>query len=174
METDEVTRLVREAFPLQPIPKMTLHQAQLADQTMTRSIPEQEWNDAGRMDAGRTWQDLTDEEIMSCDAALSHFDESSFVYYLPAYLLFAVRNHDADWQHPGEMTVGSVVFSVTHRTPYTRGRFKRFSAEQRAAVIAFLELIAEKGNDQERPQAQKSLERYWKTEEASRPFFIVP
>jgi hypothetical protein len=86
LEVDEVTRLLREAFPLQPIPKMTLHQAQLADQTMTRGIPEQEWNDAGRKDAGRTWQDLTDGEIMSCDAALSHFDESSFVYYLPAYL----------------------------------------------------------------------------------------
>ena len=174
METDEVTRLIREAFPLQPIPKMTLHQAQLADQTLTRSIPEQEWNDAGRKDAGRTWQNLTDEEIISCDAALSHFDESSFVYYLPAYLLFAVRNHDANWQHAGEMTVGSVVFAVTHRTPYTLGRFKRLSAEQRAAVIAFLELVAEKGNDQERPQAQKALERYWKTDEASEPLFIVP
>lgn len=89
METDEVTRLIQKAFPLKPIPKMTLHQAQLADQTMTRKIPEREWNDAGKRDAGRTWQDLIDEEIVSCDAALSHFDEPSFVYYLPAYLLFA-------------------------------------------------------------------------------------
>jgi hypothetical protein len=174
MEADEVTRLVQEAFPLQPIPKMTLHQARLADQTMTRKIPEHEWNDAGKRDIGRTWQDLTDEEIISCDAALSHFDESSFVYYLPAYLLFAVRNHNADWPDPGETTVGSVVFSVTHRTPYTLARFKLFSTEQRAAVIAFLELIAEKGSDYERPEAQKSLERYWKTDEASKPFFTVP
>jgi hypothetical protein len=174
METDEVTRLVHEAFPLQPIPTMTLHQAQLADQTMTRKIPEQEWNDAGKRDVGRTWQDLTDEELISCDAALSHFDESSFVYYLPAYLLFAVRNHNADWSDPADTTVGSVVFSVTHRTPYTLARFKQFSTEQRAAVIAFLELIAEKGNEYERPEAQKSLERYWKTDEASKPFFTIP
>ena len=174
MEADEVTRLVQEAFSLQPIPKMTLHQAQLADQTMTRKIPEQEWNDAGKRDVGRTWQDLTDEEIIYCDAALLHFDESSFVYYLPAYLLFAVRNHNADWRDPGETTVGSVVFSVTHRTHYTLARFKLFSTEQRAAVIAFLELIAEKGSDYERPEAQKSLERYWKTDEASKPFFTVP
>jgi hypothetical protein len=55
METDVVTRLIQEAFPLQPIPKMTLHQAQLADQTMTRKIPEQEWIDAGKLD---TWPPL--------------------------------------------------------------------------------------------------------------------
>jgi len=174
METDEVTRLVQEAFPLRPIPTMTLHQAQLADQTLTRKIPDKEWNDAGQMDVGRTWQDLTDEELISCDAALSHFDESSFVYYLPAYLLFAVRNHDAEWSDPREKTVGSVVFSVTHRTPYTLARFKQLSTEQRAAVTAFLELIAEKGDDYERPVAQKSLERYWKTDEASNPFLTVP
>jgi hypothetical protein len=174
MEADVVTRLIQEAFPLQPIPKMTLHQAQLADQTMDREIPEKEWKDVGDSDAGRTWQDITDEELISCDAALSHFDETSFVYYLPAYLLFAVRNCSAEWSDPAESTVGSVVFAVTHRTPYTLGRFKRFSPEQRAAVIAFLELISEKGNHHERPAAQKALERYWKTDEASKPFFIVP
>ena len=84
MEADVVTRLIRDAFPLQPIPKMTLHQAQLADQTMDREIPEKEWKDVGDSDAARTWQDITDEELISCDAALSHFDETSFVYNLPA------------------------------------------------------------------------------------------
>jgi hypothetical protein len=174
METDVVTRLIQEAFPLQPIPEMTLHQAQLADQSMAREIPENEWKDAGKRDAGRTWQDLTDEEIISCDAALSHFDEASFVYHLPAFLLFAVRNCSVDWPDPSEPTVGSVVFSVTHRTPHTLGRFKRLSTEQRAAVVAFLELIAEKGSPYERPEAQKALDRYWKTDEASKPFFVIP
>jgi hypothetical protein len=174
MEADEVTRLVQEAFPLQPIPNMTLHQAQLADQAIRRKIPEQEWNDAGKKDAGRTWQDVADEEIISCDVALSYFDERSFVYYLPAYLLFAVRNYKADWPDPGETTVGDVVFWVTHRTPYTLARFKLFSTAQRAAVIAFLELIAEKGSDYERPEARKSLERYWRTDQASKPSFTVP
>jgi hypothetical protein len=117
---------------------------------------------------------VTDQEIISCDAALSHFDEASFVYHLPAFLLFAVRNRSVDWPDPAESTVGSIVFSVTHRTPYTLARFKRLSSEQRAAVVAFLELIAEKGNYHERPEAQKALERYWKTDEASKPFLIIP
>jgi hypothetical protein len=174
MEADVVTRLIREAFPLQPIPEMTLHQAQLHDQTMDREIPEKEWKDVGDRDAGRTWQDITDEELISCDAALAHFDETSFVYYLPSYLLFAVRNCSAELLDPAASTVGSVVFSVTHRSPYTLARLERFSAEQRAAVIAFLELISEKGNHHERPEAQKALERHWKTDEASNPFFVVP
>ena len=115
-----------------------------------------------------------DVALVVSDAALSHFDEPFFVYYLPAYLLFAMRSCSAGWADPAESTVGSVVFSVTHRSPYTLGRSKRFSAEERAAVIAFLELIAEKGNHHERPEAQKALELYWKTDEASKPFFIVP
>ena len=73
-----------------------------------------------------------------------------------------------------ESTVGSAVVSVSHRSPYTLGRFKRFSAEQRAAVIAFLELIAEKGNHHERAEAKKALDRYWKTNEAAKTLFIVP
>jgi hypothetical protein len=97
MEADVVTRLNREAFPLQPIPKMTLHQAQPCDQTMDREIPEKEWIDVGDRDAGRTWQEISDEELMSCDAALSHFDETSFVYYLPAYVPIPLKRLLSLW-----------------------------------------------------------------------------
>jgi hypothetical protein len=54
------------------------------------------------------------------------------------------------------------------------GRYKRLNPEQRAAVIAFLEFMAENGNHNERPQAEKALKRYWKTDEAFKPLIIVP
>jgi hypothetical protein len=58
---------------------MSVHQAQLVDQTMNREIPEQEWQDAGQRPTARTWQELTDEEITSWDAVLSHFYQEPFV-----------------------------------------------------------------------------------------------
>jgi hypothetical protein len=174
MEAEQVIAAIQKAFPLEPLPEISLHQAQLADQSMSREIPEHEWNEAGRADADRTWPDFGEQELMACDAALSHFDDASFVYYLPAFLLFAIRHCGVTWPHPAEPLLGSVVFSVTHRTPYTLSRFKCLSSEQRATVVAFLELVAKNGNDHDRPQAEKALSRYWKTDEASRPLIIIP
>lgn len=174
MEASQVIAAIHKAFPLEPFPEISLHQAQLADQSMSREITEREWNEAGQADAGRAWSDFSDQDLMACDSALSHFDETSFVYYLPAFLLFAVRHCSVTWPNPAERLFGSVVFAVTHRTPYSLSRFKRLSTEQRAVVVAFLELVANIGNDQERPQAEKALLRYWKTDEASRPLILIP
>ncbi|MFO1435653.1 MAG: DUF6714 family protein [Gammaproteobacteria bacterium] len=164
MEANKILEMIAAAFPLLPFPEMSVHQAQLADQSMSREIPKREWEDARKLDENKTWRDYSDDELMTCDAALAHLEESSFVYYLPAYLSFGVRHCGVSWPAPEESLLGSVVFAVTHRTPYTLGRFKRLSPQQREAVVAFLELVSEKGNDHERPQAQKALTRYWKAE----------
>jgi hypothetical protein len=174
MEAKQLSDVIEAAFPLGPLPEMSLHQAQLGDQSMSREIPETEWEAAGKIDAGRNWGDFSDEELMSCDAALAHLEEVSFVYYLPAFLLFAVRHCNARWSDPTESLVGSAVFSVTHLEPYSLGRYKRLTSEQRAAVIAFLEFMTENGNVHRRPQAQNALKRYWRTDEASKPLIIVP
>jgi hypothetical protein len=174
MEANHVIEHIETAFPSAPLPGMTLHQAQLADQSMSRAISDKEWNDAGKIDAGRTWQDVTDEEVVACDAALAHFDEESFIYYLPAFLIFALRHCDVVWPHPAWDTVGNVVFFVTHREPSMLGRYKRLSASQRQAVICFLEFIAEHGRGSNAPDAQKALKRHWKTDEATKPLIVVP
>jgi len=174
MEAEQIIENIAAAFPLAPLPGMTLHQAQLSDQSMSREISDQEWHETGRLDAGRTWRELTDEEFIACDAALAHFDEESFVYYLPAFLIFALRHCDVTWSHPAWGAVGSAVFFVTHREPSMLGRYKRLSASQREAVICFLEFISEHGRASHALDAQKALKRYWKTDEASKPLIIVP
>ena len=141
---------------------------------MSREISESEWRAAGEADAGRTWQDFSDAELISCDAALAHFDEPSFVYHIPAFMWFAVRHCAVEWRNPAWSLVGGVVFSVTNRDPYNLGRYKKFSSDQREAVIAFLELIAKCSRDNRASYAQKALDRYWKTAEASKPLILVP
>ena len=174
MEAVHVTSMIEAAFPLEPLPETSLHQAQLADQSMSREISEKEWKETGLIDEGRTWRDFTDDELIACDAALAHFDELSFVYHLPAFLLFALRHHGVEWSHPAWSLVGSVVFFTTHREPSMLGRYKRLSPSQREAVICFLEFIAEHGRGSNGPDARKALSRYWKTAEASKPLIVVP
>jgi hypothetical protein len=174
MNATQVLKLIGAAFPLEPLPGVSLHQAHLADDSMAREISDREWEAAARLDASRTWQDYSDEELLSCDKALAHFDETSFVYYIPAFLALAVRHCDATLTAPVASLVGSVVFSVTHRTPYSLGRFKQFSSDQRNVVVAFLEFIAARGRQSDAGDARKALSRYWKTDEASKPLLIVP
>ena len=141
---------------------------------MSRRISEEEWIAVGLPDAGRTWQEFTDDELLQFELSLAHFDEESFVYYLPAYLRFAVRYCDVDVLHQASNLKGSAVFSVTHRTPYTLGRFKKLSPAQRGAVVCFLKFMTEHGDAFNADLAQKALERYWETDEADKPLIIVP
>jgi hypothetical protein len=174
MDANQVLGLIEAAFPLRPLPDMSLHQAHLADDSITREISGGEWQAAAKLDANRTWQDYSDQELQSCDAALAHFDETSFVYYIPAFLVFAVHHCSEPLTSPLGTLVGSAVFSVTHRTPYSLGRFKRLSLDQRNAVIAFLEFIVAHGKHCNDTDAMNALSRYWKTGEASKPLLIVP
>jgi hypothetical protein len=174
MNAEDVATLIRAAFPVEPLPGISLHQAQLADQSMAREISESEWKAAGELDAGRTWLDLRAEDLIACDAALSHFDEASFVYHIPAFMLFAVHHRAVEWKHPAWSLVGGIVFSLTNRSAYSLGRYKRFTSDQRKAVISFLAFIAEDGRDSNASDAQKALDRYWMTDDASKPLIIVP
>jgi len=174
MEAAQVIDAIKAAFPLGPLPEMSLHQGWLADQTMDREIPEEEWSAAGKADAGRNWMDFKDTELMARDEALAHLDEAAFVYYLPAFLLFAVRHCNSDFSDSAAPLVGTTVFSVTHFSPYSLGRYKRLDVAQREAVIAFLEFIATHANKYQQEQASKALAVYWKTDEASKPLIIIP
>ena len=119
MECSSLVQQIRTAFPLLPLPEVSLHQAQLTDQSMTREITRADWTAAGARDAGRTWDTFTDAELAECDAALSHLDELGFIYYLPAFLLLALRHLEVEWDHPVWAVTGSAVF-LSRIAPTTR------------------------------------------------------
>lgn len=167
MESYSLVQQIRVAFPLLPLPEMSLHQAQLTDQSMSREITRAEWAAAGARDAGRTWDSFTDAELVECDAALSHLDELGFIYYLPAFLLLALRHLEVEWDHPAWAITGRAVFAVAHRSEYSLSRFARLSAEQVAAVRAFLQTVAASPGSNAQ-DAQLALERYWNTDRAGR------
>jgi len=173
MEPQALISRLFEAFPTAPVPEMTLRQAQLADQSLDRAISDDEWDKEGQKDRHIFWPDLSIDQLVECEAALAHFDEQSFVYYLPAFLRAAVQNADVDVLHPLSGIVGSTVFSVTDRSNYNLARLKRLTHQQIDCVIEFLKYIS--AHSRFRSQdAEKALKRYWLTPEARRPLIYVP
>jgi len=156
----ELLNSIQAAFPVTPLPPMTLHQGQLEDESIRRDIGDGEWQGAAKRDAGETWAMLSDTSLMECSCALSHFDEQSFIYHLPAFLAFAVHHVAAPFLTVEQNLVGSVVFAVTDRSPYSVARFVRLTPGQRAAVVSFLRFM-QFHSQRHGEDAQKALERYW-------------
>jgi hypothetical protein len=147
-----------------------LRQAQLADQSLSRTISDTEWSKEGTKDRGILWDQLADQTILECDASLAHLDEEGFVYYLPAYLSFAVRNLSSrDSEH--QKMIGFVISSLSNRSNYGLARYKRLSDRQIDLVIKFLRLVCGK-QDHYGNLAGKALKRYWEKPDARRRTII--
>ncbi len=172
MDSAALLKQLREAFPVDPVPEMTLHQGQLTDQGIAREIPESEWKAEGEKDRHITWPAFDAQDLVNCEAALSHLDENSFVYYLPAFLTFAVHNLNSESFAHGR-AVNSAVCAVTQRSNYNLARLKRLSDSQIDAVISFLRFVRD--NDKGHTYgdlATKALQRYWETPDARRRTLI--
>jgi hypothetical protein len=69
----------------------TLHQADAIDD---RKSPEEELA-ARQLDQEQRWQDVPDKDIEACCQALTFMDEKGFRYYLPAFMIYGLKNfHD--------------------------------------------------------------------------------
>jgi hypothetical protein len=172
MDAAELLMQIRDSFPVNPLPDMTLHQGQLADQSLAREIPEAEWNAEGEKDRTTPWPAFEAQDLVNCEAALSHLDENAFVYYLPAFLTFAVHNLNSE-SFPHGRAVNSTVCAVTQRSNYNLARLKRLSDAQIDAVISFLRFVRD--NDKGHTYgdlAGKALKRYWETPDARRRTLI--
>jgi hypothetical protein len=92
MEQSDLFAAIATAFPLEPRPNMTLRQAVLGDETMSREISETEWVEAGRRHRDLLWSDLSPQDLIDCQIGLAFLDDESFQYYSPAFLMFASVN----------------------------------------------------------------------------------
>jgi hypothetical protein len=156
-----------------PLPDMTLQEAELADYTLDRDIPDEEWNAAQAAGEGVTWNQIPLDVLLSCPAALSHISESGFVYFAPAYICAALDHLDEPQSQTDDL-LGSTVFHLTHtETNYSLSRLKLFNPEQRSAIIAFLREVAAAGGFAGN-EARNGLDGYWLTPRASEPLIYVP
>lgn len=170
MDPDELIRLIEQAFPTHPIPKVTLRQRTLSDQGMARDISHEEWENAGRIDRDVPWTALSDNGLMECEDGIPHLTAPEFAYYQGALLHFAVRHLDASiWTREGSL-VGSVLFFLTTDPTEAYGRslhalWEALDATQTEVVRRFLEHVAAR-SDRYRSTASHALARYWNATQA--------
>lgn len=120
-------------------------------------------NDIARLYPVQHWRELPDELVESEYAALSFLSPDGFRHFIPAYMGFTLRHLDS-----GAAAVDSTIWSlapVFYEDPgiqdFTVSKFASLSESQRAAVIAFLEVAVELGDDHVAEQAAMALS-WWR------------
>jgi hypothetical protein len=143
----------------------TLHQAQLADQSLSRKISQKEW-DAGKLrDPETDWRDVPDDSLDECGAALSHASPRSWLFYIPAYMRRALKLLDGGYLEVD--LPNSVIFHLTHErenyglAAYVLERFLQMNPEQEAAVVSFLEYFRDTADEWHSRSAAEALSSYW-------------
>jgi hypothetical protein len=174
MEADELIALIERAFPTQPFPERTLRQATLSDQGMSREISEEEREAAGRIDRNVSWTALTDNDLMECEAGISHLWGPEFAYYLGALLRFAVRHLEASiWTREGSL-VSSIIHNVTNEPSnervrqYIHDRWGALDAAEIEVVRRFLDYVTARSHHY-RTETSRALARYWNAAQPQEP-----
>lgn len=144
--------------------ELTLHQAQLADQGIARDISDQEWFEARKRDPEEHWADIPRASLLECDASMSHLSPQGWAYYLPAFMLLALKDADIPiWEN---WVTGDVLFRLTLDTKpdglkdYYLQRFEMLDVSQKQAVAGFLEYFSGREDHYSR-DADIALRKYW-------------
>lgn len=122
---------------------VTLHEAA----ALEGYASEIECAEARRLDAGRNWQDLTDEEIQQCGDVLSFLDELGLRFYLPAYMIWTIKHYEVS-----DLLTSHVICIIRDL------RAELFTLDQCQAIQAYLNFLCEAYNDSD---ACDALAGYW-------------
>jgi hypothetical protein len=137
---------------------ITLHQARSLDDRSG----EMEQAEARRKDTETRWQDIPDAWIERLADALAFLDPEGFRYYIPAFMIWALRHYETSDSFAGEAAVHA--FGVNPSAEGQMERFRLFTPRQAAAIARFLEYFAHfAGRDfADYETAQKALDAYWR------------
>ncbi len=108
--------------------------------------------EARLQDTETRWQDVTDEDIASSDQCLSFLDPIGFHYYIPAFVVWFLRNMDNE--DPKSLafssnTFESLIYSLTLENwggwePYYLNKYSLFTREESKAIAHFFQFQAER------------------------------
>ena len=107
------------------------------------------------------WQDVPEADIARYFWILSFLDPIGFRYYMPAYMLFTLKNY----LHTDSMSTDATIYSLGLSDSFrehTMERFNLFTRPQSEATYAFPRFMANyscgRADDD---AARKALEQYW-------------
>ncbi len=119
---------------------------------------DEERAEARRLDIDTRWRDVSNADLRDYYYALHYLDAKGFRYYLPAYLIWDLRENTSP-EH------GIVSDTLWHLHPPDDDsqleRFRLITPQQGRAVCSFLRFVAIHGSEGEREEAAGHLSDYW-------------
>ncbi|MGD1948565.1 MAG: DUF6714 family protein [Leptolyngbyaceae cyanobacterium] len=137
---------------------VTLHEAMVIDDYGSLA----ERAEARAQDTEDQWQNVPENDIRFSDAVLSFLDTKGFHYYLPAYMVWYLRNIDNEAPAYWSNTFDSVIFHLTYQMDteeYAASKFQLFTPAQLSATGRFLQFDVEREETIERQDLQAYLSK---------------
>lgn len=124
---------------------VTLHEATVIDDYGSL----EERAEARKQDTEDKWQNVPEEDIRFTDAVLTFLDPKGFRYYIPAYVVWYLRNIDNEDPDYWSNTFGSVIFHLAagfhgEVDDFYLSQFNLFTPEQARSISHFLVFEAER------------------------------
>lgn len=154
---EAVAKGISDAFAGVRRGRITLHQAQAMDSCGSRW----ECRSARKQDADRRWEEIPTTYIEDCPNALPYLDAASWRYYVPAYMLWALRQPVGSDSIIIDFTISSLNNRIERELEArASNRIEMLSDAQSAAVCRFLRYIIARA-DVGITDADAALDGYW-------------
>ena len=139
--------------------EITLHEADVWDDYGS----EEEAEKARELDTESSWEEIPDEWIENCGGALSFYDPQSWQYYIPAYMIWALKYFRISDSIASDWTI--YTFDLSENNPELKQddmeRFQQLNQKQSAAVCRFLRYMSRDNERVDGRVAKKALQKYW-------------
>jgi Family of unknown function (DUF6714) len=138
---------------------VTLHEALVIDTYGSDS----DRSAARELDTDRRWEDVPDQLIEENDSVLCFVDPKGFRYYLPAYMVWSLRNYETSEGFSHNHPIFSLSLSQSgSMRQWDLERFEVFNDEQARAICKFLRFMAQQDQDIVCvDKALEALDAYW-------------
>lgn len=135
---------------------VTLHEARAIDGHKS----EEERKNARRLDKDNSWDEVPDAHIEQYYDVFSFFDVEGFRYYLPAYMIWAVKHFDVSQSCSSD----NVIYVLSHSTILLERDtqvFNSFNLVQCRAICRFLKFMASNPTFADADAANAALREHW-------------
>jgi hypothetical protein len=133
---DDIIAAIEAAFDGVPRGRgVTLHEAEVIDAYGSDA----QRRKARKHDSERRWQDVPDEQIEEHYSILCFLDAEGFRYYIPAYMIWSLRNYRTSQSASSDWTI----YAFSHNAAKQDARVSLLNLHQRGAICRFLRYFAE-------------------------------
>jgi hypothetical protein len=149
---------IHEAFRGVARGAISLHEAEVIDECGS----EEEQATARALDTEDRWEDIPDQHIEECIAALAFVDPESWRYYIPRYMEWSLRHFRTSDSIVSDFTIYTFAGSnEPELREYSLQRYRLLTPHQSRAVYRFLRYMAAHGERADSHVANDAIREYW-------------